>query len=189
MFDFKKKVLNPLIGATTAKIDEALKTPTITDRIEALFSVKEEANASFSKMVDSELSKSATTILLLAAGAIISVALNVPAALLGLVTLAVGGMVVKKIGDSDATRDNARKIENTITTEVLNLATAYPQEAIKSPRFLKALKERFNLASASETEVNQLLLALASTRTPPADAPAAKSPTPSQGGRAGIIAT
>jgi hypothetical protein len=50
MFDFKRKVLKPLIVATTAKIDNARETQNTTARIENLLSVKEHTDKAFSKI-------------------------------------------------------------------------------------------------------------------------------------------
>src|SRR5580658_3480481 len=41
MFDFKKKVLGPLVDNTTGQLDEALGIKNLADRIENLLSVKE----------------------------------------------------------------------------------------------------------------------------------------------------
>jgi hypothetical protein len=81
-------------------------------------------------------------------------------------------VAIGRTRNADAAGVDARKLKDRIDTEVSNLATAHPEEAVKSPRFVKALKERFNMASASEMEVNHLRLALApasaTTSEPPA---------------------
>jgi hypothetical protein len=190
MFDFKKKVLNPLISETKSKIDDALKTPNTTARIENLLSAKEDADTSLFKISGNEACKAGAAALLILGSIPFFAAATVTALLVGVALFSVfAGGAVNMARNADITDDAARNLKGKIDIEVTKLATVHPQEAVKSPRFLKALKERFNLASASETEVNQLLLALGPTPTPAAAAPAAKSPTPYQGGGAGVIVT
>lgn len=164
MFNFRKKVLGPLADQTFAKIDEACKTQNTTARIENLLSVKEETHTAFSKIENTE----AATALAGLFFQIVSIPFMGFAAMLvtSVVLLVAGGEVaIGRSLNANAAIVNARSFKSKIDTEVSNLAAAYPQDAVKSPRFLKALKERFNLVSARETEVNQLRLALAPTPT------------------------
>jgi hypothetical protein len=161
MFNFfKKKVLNPLISKTVGEMDDALKAQNVTDRIENLLSAKEASKTSFLKISNREGIQGSAALLLMIGGFVAFVGLGSP--LIGALALAgIAGFAVKKSFNTSATRYDAKNIGDRIDAQVSNLATAHPQEALKSPRFLKALKERFNVASASETEVNQLRLALA----------------------------
>jgi hypothetical protein len=171
MFDFKKKVLGPLIANTVDKIDDALKMKSIPARIENLLSVKEDAATSFLKISNHEDAQGAATVLLaigsLAASAgclVASVGFGVPVAG-ALAFVALFGYALKKASNIGEIKHDAENLGNRIDAQVSDLTTTHPQQALKSPRFLKALKQRFNLASASETEVNLLRLALAPTPT------------------------
>jgi hypothetical protein len=50
MFDFKKKVLSPLVKGFTDKIDEALKKQSAVDKMETLLSMRDAVNEGFSRI-------------------------------------------------------------------------------------------------------------------------------------------
>jgi hypothetical protein len=68
MFDFKKKILGPLIDNTVGKIDGALRMEGVTDRLETLLSVKEEADTSFSKIENREATQGIAAIVAVVVG-------------------------------------------------------------------------------------------------------------------------
>lgn len=160
MFDFKKKVLGPLIDNTVGKIDGALRMEGVTDRLETLLSVKEEADTSFSKIENREATQGIAAIVAVVVGDL-ALLLAAPGPVLFVAILTIAGYSYKTVSNSNATAAAAKKLKSTIDTEVSNLAAAHPQEAVKSPRFQKGLKERFNLLSAGEPELTQLRALLA----------------------------
>lgn len=160
MFDFKKKVLGPLIDNTVGKIDGALRMEGVTDRLETLLSVKEEADTSFSKIENREAAQGIAAIVAVVVGDL-ALLLAAPGPVLFVAILTIAGYSYKTVSNSNATAAAAKKLKSTIDTEVSNLAAAHPQEAVKSPRFQKGLKERFNLLSAGEPELTQLRALLA----------------------------
>lgn len=160
MFDFKKKILGPLIDNTVGKIDGALRMEGVTDRLETLLSVKEEADTSFSKIENREATQGIAAIVAVVVGDL-ALLLAAPGPVLFVAILTIAGYSYKTVSNSNATAAAAKKLKSTIDTEVSNLAAAHPQEAVKSPRFQKGLKERFNLLSAGEPELTQLRALLA----------------------------
>jgi hypothetical protein len=81
---------------------------------------------------------------------------------LGVAGFFFAAVAMKKLCNIEETKEQTRRFKNKIESEVQGLATANPEEALKSPRFLKALKERFNLNSAvPEAELRQLRVLLA----------------------------
>lgn len=163
MFDFKKKILGPLIDNTVGKIDGALRMEGVTDRLETLLSVKEEADTSFSKIENREATQGIAAIVAVVVGDLaLLLAAPGPVLFVAILTIAgIAGYSYKTVSNSNATAAAAKKLKSTIDTEVSNLAAAHPQEAVKSPRFQKGLKERFNLLSAGEPELTQLRALLA----------------------------
>lgn len=160
MFDFKQKILGPLIDNTVGKIDGALRMEGVTDRLETLLSVKEEADTSFSKIENREATQGIAAIVAVVVGDL-ALLLAAPGPVLFVAILTIAGYSYKTVSNSNATAAAAKKLKSTIDTEVSNLAAAHPQEAVKSPRFQKGLKERFNLLSAGEPELTQLRALLA----------------------------
>lgn len=160
MFDFKKKILGPLIDNTVGKIDGALRMEGVTDRLETRLSVKEEADTSFSKIENREAAQGIAAIVAVVVGDL-ALLLAAPGPVLFVAILTIAGYSYKTVSNSNATAAAAKKLKSTIDTEVSNLAAAHPQEAVKSPRFQKGLKERFNLLSAGEPELTQLRALLA----------------------------
>jgi len=150
MFDFKKKILNPLISTTIGKLDEALKTEGVAEKTESLLAVKEEAKGSFDKVSAREATKGdsglyvALASLVVAAVGSMAMPFLIPAA-----ALYAGGifMALRSIGRQSAIRESRSTLEGKISDEVLQLMNSNPQDALKSPRFLKALKEGFNTAA------------------------------------------
>jgi hypothetical protein len=178
MFDFKKKVLNPLISRITRDIDAARQTGNIGERIENLLSAKEAGETALEKVASRERSKASVFLdVPIILGLYLMIApLGAPLCLVvGGFLLAVGvacALTVKKVFNVDEVEQQTRHFKNKIESEVQGLAAASPVEALKSPRFLNALKERFNLGSAvPETELSQLRLLLAPV---PAATPALK---------------
>lgn len=162
MFDFKKKILNPLITETKGKTDAALRTQSISDKIENLLSAKAEAKDSFDRIEDDLSKKGLSWVLAAMAGLIVMLASSVPLIITGAAMYATGYLMgLRGVFRKKATIEARDAVDSEISGKVQQLAASNPQEAIKSARFLKALKQRFNLASANETEVNQLRLALA----------------------------
>lgn len=160
MFDFKKKILGPLIDNTVGKIDGALRMEGVTDRLETLLSVKEEADTSFSKIENREAAQGIAAIVAVVVGDL-ALLLAAPGPVLFVAILTIAGYSYKTVSNSNATAAAAKKLKSTIDTKLSNLAAAHPQEAVKSPRFQKGLKERFNLLSAGEPELTQLRALLA----------------------------
>jgi hypothetical protein len=164
MFDFKKKVLGPLVDNTTGQLDEALGIKNLADRIENLLSVKEEAKGSFGKLAHRLKVQRFSWAGLAALGWLVSWVGLAPLHVAGILIYA-GAMAMEIASDlrCSAVFDSRGKLDKKIDGEVQQLTKANPQEAVKSPRFLRALLARFNLASASKTEINQLRLALTPT--------------------------
>jgi hypothetical protein len=179
MFEFRfiKKVLSPLFTkAIATSIDEAVQTKSITDSIEKLLSVKEEAKDNFDKAAtraakNGSLWLAFGSIGLLVAGTMAAVVGSLPLIVAALAFYFGGGaMCQRALNHVAAIKKSRDMVEDKIGSEVLKLSDSSPEEAVKSPRFLKALKARFNLASASEADVKQLkaLFAAAPVRAVPA---------------------
>lgn len=160
MFDFKKKILGPLIDNTVGEIDGALRMEGVTDRLETRLSVKEKADTSFSKIENREAAQGIAAIVAVVVGDL-ALLLAAPGPVLFVAILTIAGYSYKTVSNSNATAAAAKKLKSTIDTKLSNLAAAHPQEAVKSPRFQKGLKERFNLLSAGEPELTQLRALLA----------------------------
>jgi hypothetical protein len=143
--------------------------PNVADRIEGLLALSERTNETFSEISGSESLKGAASLM-----AQIPIA-SISCFVLSLIAQAAGpglGVIIAALGmatyfckkglNEYAAGQEVAKLKNKIDTAANSLATANPQEAVKSPRFLKALSPRFDLASAREPELNQLRAVLAS---------------------------
>ena len=169
--------------AIATAIAEALQAKTITDRIETLLSVKAEANDSFDKAARREKKKgfwfTVGSVLVACAGAAAAAAASWPLWIVACVFSAGGCAMAEKATNHHADINKCRDtLNDKIGGEVSKLADSNPQEAVKSPRFLKALKESFNLVSASEAEVQQLLAFFLFGAACPGNAGATAKPTP-----------
>jgi hypothetical protein len=174
VFDFRKTVLKPLITEITGKVDDAAKIQSVGDRIESLLSLKDDIRTRYSKIINGQMAKLVIAFIAAQPLAIIGAVIASPAAPILSFAVFVGtlGYSYKKLFNAwGAQRDRAR-LKDKIDTAAKMLATTYPEEAVKSPRFLSALKKRFNLASAGETELNQLRAALVQAPVAPQPKPA-----------------
>jgi hypothetical protein len=163
MFDFKKKVLSPLVKSFASKIDEALRKDSVADKMETLLSVKDAVNDSFSKIAKRGAWKGAVGALAILAGLFtagvsgllvvgsLSVAALVSSPLvLAEAALYVTGAVLSMslVARSSQIQTARKPLEAKIDGEVYSLAEKHPREVVKSPRFLKALKDCLNIAAA-----------------------------------------
>jgi hypothetical protein len=174
VFNFRKKVLNPLINEITCKVDDAAKIRSVGDRIEGLLSLKDDIRTRYSKIINGQMAKLVVAFIAAQPLAIIGAVIASPAGPILSFAVFVGtvGYSYKKLFNAwGAQRDGAR-LKKTIDAEADKLSTACPKEAVKSPRFLEVLKKRFNLASAGEQEVNQLRALLVQMPLAPQPKPA-----------------
>jgi hypothetical protein len=71
MFDFRKKILNPLIGKVIGKLDEALKAEGVAEKAERLLAVREAVQNNFNDVLDNERTKILGTLILTLGGFVI----------------------------------------------------------------------------------------------------------------------
>lgn len=165
MFNFKKKTLTPLIAASIAKIDAALKTEGSLARAEKLLDAKDEKEKSIQEALNTAdrptLWGAFAAFAGLAAPMLLSGLVAWPVSLGIAAVLYLGGIgtMMKTMSNKIATRVTGSTLGNKIDTEVMNLVEAAPQEVLKSPRVLKALKDSFNPPAARDGKAYQELAA------------------------------
>jgi hypothetical protein len=154
MFNFKREKLNSVIREFVGEIDEALVVQPVTGKIEQLLAVRENVDKKLGEIAESELKG-------LLGGYVMNVA---GAAVLGMtsvftlpVIVALGALVLgtivmcKKLSNVTRVYEDRKKLDAAIDGEVTALVRVQPEEAMKSPRFMKAIKGLFNRASTENT--------------------------------------
>jgi hypothetical protein len=134
--------------------------------MESLLSVKEDAEKGFSSIfLRSAFPRLGLAFAFTCGSTFLAVVAAGPTALV----VAIGASLAACLGaagDGDAMDNQNAALDNRINTEVGKLAAAHPEEAGKSPRFLKAMNERFNLASAGDLALLRVILPAPAVTSP-----------------------
>jgi hypothetical protein len=163
MFDFKKKILNPVVSGFVNEIDSALRMQSASDKVEHLLAVKDTADKRLRKIVAFEMSNAVPWLLAgVCAMGTVFVGLTV-APVLGVIGV---GIAYKKLSNSLRATSDYHTLRRKIDNEVFNVAAAQPQEAAKSPRFIQeqALKKSFDAAASSDAKSYAILSARVTPR-------------------------
>jgi hypothetical protein len=166
MFDFKKKTLNPLMANFLTRMDKAIAAPETAEKVERLLALRDNGGEILRRLAAREDNKMGVAMIVganalvlalfagvvtLPAGAALSAA--APLFTAGAAAMAAGlGAGVKRALNCERVKEDRGILQAKINGEVLRLAAAEPAEAMKSPRFMKALKDTFNQNADAEQD-------------------------------------
>ena len=154
MFNFKKKIVNPLVRAALSEIDVAFKVEGAEARVEKLLSVDEMVKSEFVKARNTQVQASNVYIGVAMLGFIVTalgLVVGGGIALAGLGMAAGGFAASTKFGaNADRLTSDRNTLREIIGTEVARISEESPAEAIKSPRFLRSIAAAFKSVAKNE---------------------------------------
>jgi hypothetical protein len=147
MFNFKTKIVNPLVRAALSEIDFAFKVEGADKKVEKLLSVDEMVKSEFEREEKYQQKASSQMSGLAAVGMIVAIGglLVSGGAVLAGFALAMGGFaaMTKYAANVDRLTSDKNTLHKLIGTEIARVTEESPAEVIKSPRFLRSISNAF----------------------------------------------
>ena len=161
---FKKKTINSVLKSSIKQFNDITNLPTVSEKTEALLTLKEENNKNIDNLIKREDIKAVGRFILLMIPTFLFATAALTSPTISLIAVGFGSLALGNLYIADKKRTQAYKanktIENKINNTVLRFLENRSQEVRSSPKFQQTSLQVFNSASYKTKEIDKAFIKL-----------------------------